>query len=55
MKSKKEQLEELEKELEQHLATLNQDLEVLPSLKKQQKFVKKAKELEDKIKALKEG
>ncbi|WP_158022030.1 hypothetical protein [Flammeovirga pacifica] len=51
MKSKKEQLEELEKEYEKHLKSL--DNETLPSLKKQQKFVKIAKELEEKIKILK--
>ncbi|WP_156152606.1 hypothetical protein [Flammeovirga sp. OC4] len=51
MQSKKEQLEELEKEYAKHLKTL--DNEKLPSLKKQQKFVKIAKELEEKIKELK--
>lgn len=54
MKSKKEQVEELEKELADHIKSLQSlDKDQLPSLKRQQKFVKKAKELEAKIADLK--
>lgn len=52
MKSKKEELEALIKEFEDHLKSLQSlDKDELPSLKRQQKFVKKAKELEEKIAA----